>query len=142
QALLLFLNARLYLYNNIYYHRTVRRIDLHMREIFRETIERILTGNPLDQPDKYRKLTDWSLIDTVARWRHEGGRAAELSGERWRTSSAGCRSAPRWCGCSPTRPQRPRRSGGPWNVPSTGVTRAWRRRCRKWRSSRRRRSSR
>src|SRR5213080_3371475 len=81
QALLLFLNARLYLYNNIYYHRTVRRIDLHMREIFRETIERILTGNPLDQLDQYRELTDWSLIDTVDRWRHEGGRAAELSSE-------------------------------------------------------------
>jgi uncharacterized protein len=81
QALLLFLNARLYLYNNIYYHRTVRRIDLHMREIFRETIDRILPGNPLDQLDGYRELTDWSLIDTVDRWRHEGGRAAELSQE-------------------------------------------------------------
>jgi hypothetical protein len=81
QALLLFLNARLYLYNNIYYHRTVRRIDLHMREIFRETIDRILPGNPLDHLDHYRELTDWSLIDTVDRWRHEGGRAAELSHE-------------------------------------------------------------
>src|SRR5205823_2999279 len=79
QAPLLFLNARLYLSNNIYYHRTVRRIDLHMREIFRETIERILTGNPLDQLDRYRELTDWSLIDTVDRWRHEGGRAVERS---------------------------------------------------------------
>src|SRR5260370_42301689 len=81
QSLLLFLNARLYLYNNIYYHRTVRRIDLHMREIFRETIDRILPGNPLDHLDGYRELTDWSLIDTVDRWRHEGGRAAELSHE-------------------------------------------------------------
>jgi len=81
QALLLFLNARLYLYNNIYYHRTVRRIDLHMREIFRETIDRILPGNPLEHLDHYRELTDWSLIDTVDRWRHEGGRAAELSHE-------------------------------------------------------------
>jgi len=81
QALLLFLNARLYLYNNIYYHRTVRRIDLHMREIFRETIERILPGNPLDHLDRYQELTDWSLIDTVDGWRHQGGRAAELARE-------------------------------------------------------------
>jgi HD superfamily phosphohydrolase len=79
QALLLFLNARLYLYNNIYYHRTVRRIDLHMREIFRETVDRILPGNPLDHLDTYRELTDWSLIDTVDRWQHEVGRARELS---------------------------------------------------------------
>src|SRR3979411_30816 len=83
QALLLFLNARLYLYNNIYYHRTVRRIDLHMREIFRETIDRILPGNPPAHLERYLELTDWSLIDTVDPWRHEGGRAAELSHE-WR----------------------------------------------------------
>jgi uncharacterized protein len=81
QALLLFLNARLYLYNNIYFHRTVRRIDLHMREIFRETIDRILPGNPLDHLEAYQALTDWSLIDTVDEWRHQGGRAAELSQE-------------------------------------------------------------
>jgi HD superfamily phosphohydrolase len=81
QALLLFLNARLYLYNNIYYHRTVRRIDLHMREIFRETIDRILPGNPLEHLADYQALTDWSLIDTVDSWRQTGGRAAELSQE-------------------------------------------------------------
>jgi hypothetical protein len=81
QALLLFLNARLYLYNNIYYHRTVRRIDLHMREIFRETIDRILPGNPLEHLAQYQALTDWSLIDTVDSWQREGGRAAELSNE-------------------------------------------------------------
>lgn len=79
QALLMFLNARLYLYNNIYYHRTVRRIDLHMREIFRETIDRILPGNPLDHLEAYRELTDWSLIDTVDRWQHDTGRARDLS---------------------------------------------------------------
>ncbi len=82
QALLLFLNARLYLYNNIYYHRTVRRIDLHLREIFRETIDRMLPGNPLDHLDAYRSLTDWSLIETVDGWRRDGGRAAQL-GEEW-----------------------------------------------------------
>ena len=82
QALLLFLNARLYLYNNIYYHRTVRRIDLHMREIFGETIERMLSGNPLDCLSDYLALTDWSLIETVDGWGKEGGRAGELA-EEW-----------------------------------------------------------
>jgi hypothetical protein len=50
-----------------------------MREIFAETIDRILPGNPLDHLDSYRELTDWSLIDTVDRWQHEIGRARELS---------------------------------------------------------------
>src|SRR3989442_8746367 len=52
-----------------------------MREIFRETIERILPGNPLDHLDRYQELTDWSLIDTVDGWRHQEGRAADLSRE-------------------------------------------------------------
>ena len=82
QALLLFLNARLYLYNNIYYHRTVRRIDLHMREIFRETMDDLLAGNPLDDLERYRRLTDWSLIETVDGWQREPGRRAEL-GRQW-----------------------------------------------------------
>src|SRR5260370_20398453 len=92
QALLLFLNARLYLYNNIYYHRTVRRIDLHMREIFRETIDRILPGNPLDHLRHHPELTDWSLIDPVDRWRHEGGRAAEPAPDGGRLSPRGVKS--------------------------------------------------
>ena len=82
QALHMFLSARLYLYNNIYYHRTVRRIDLHMREIFGETLELLLAGNPLDDLERYRELTDWSLIETVDRWQEEGGRRGEL-GREW-----------------------------------------------------------
>jgi HD superfamily phosphohydrolase len=82
QALLMFLNARLYLYNTIYYHRTVRRIDLHMSEIFRPTIDRILAGDPLQRLDQYLDLTDWSLIETVDRWEHSSGAEGQL-GREW-----------------------------------------------------------
>ncbi len=82
QALLMFLNSRLYLYNNLYYHRTVRRIDLHMREIFRDTIEEILPGNPLAHPDDYQRLTDWSLINTVDSWVRQAGPRQAL-GREW-----------------------------------------------------------
>jgi HD superfamily phosphohydrolase len=69
-ALEMFLTARLYLYNNIYFHRTVRRIDLTMREIFADTVARIAPGNPLEDLDSYLTLTDWSLLEAVERWRH------------------------------------------------------------------------
>src|SRR6476661_295802 len=39
QAFIMFLNARFYLYTNVYYHRTTRGIDLHLKEIFRETMK-------------------------------------------------------------------------------------------------------
>lgn len=68
-ALAMFLNARLYLYTNVYYHRTTRAIDLHLREIFPETMKRIFPGNPLEYMEEYLRLTDWSLLEEVSRWR-------------------------------------------------------------------------
>jgi HD superfamily phosphohydrolase len=83
-ALQMFLQARLYLYSNIYFHRTVRRIDLSMREIFAETVERLLPGSPLDHLDDYRVLTDWSLLEAVERWRRAPQDDAERRlGDAW-----------------------------------------------------------
>ena len=89
-ALEMFLTARLYLYTNIYFHRTVRRIDLTMREIFAETVARILPGNPLDDLPGYQQLTDWSLLEEVERWRRHSapGSAERRLGEAWETITA------------------------------------------------------
>ncbi|HEU5092047.1 MAG TPA: HD domain-containing protein [Nitrospira sp.] len=38
-ALHMFLNTRMYLYSNVYYHRTTRAIDIHLRDIFGETMK-------------------------------------------------------------------------------------------------------
>ena len=68
EALYMFLNARLYLYHQVYFHRTVRRIDLQLREVFRPTLELLLGGNPLTRFDAYQALTEWSLLSDVDRW--------------------------------------------------------------------------
>jgi len=68
EALYMFLNARLYLYHQVYFHRTVRRIDLQLREVFRPTLELVLGGNPLERMDRFRMLTEWSLLSEVDRW--------------------------------------------------------------------------
>jgi HD superfamily phosphohydrolase len=68
EALYMFLNARLYLYHQVYFHRTVRRIDLQLREVFRPTLEAVLGGNPLSRLDRYQMLTEWSLLSEVSRW--------------------------------------------------------------------------
>ncbi len=73
EALYMFLNARLYLYSQVYFHRTVRRIDLQLREVFRPTLELALGGNPLEQLDRYLGLTEWSLLSDVDRWAHGEG---------------------------------------------------------------------
>ena len=83
EAMLLFLNSRMYLYTNLYHHRTVRRIDLHMREIFKDTITELLGGrNPLDDLEAYVQLNDWHLLNEVDRWlgsEPEGSRRQRLA---------------------------------------------------------------
>jgi hypothetical protein len=81
-ALTMFLNARLYLYTNVYYHRTTRAIDLHLRDIFPETMKALFPGNPLEHMDEYMYLTDWSLLQEVTRWRRAAGEFEAL-GKEW-----------------------------------------------------------
>ena len=67
-ALTMFLNARLYLYTHVYFHRTTRAIDLHLREIFPDTMQLSFPWQPLDMLPQYLRLTDRSLLETVRGW--------------------------------------------------------------------------
>lgn len=71
EALFMFLNARLYLYHQVYFHRTVRRIDLQLREVFRPSIDALLPGNPLEHLDQFQRLNEWLLLSEVDRWARE-----------------------------------------------------------------------
>jgi uncharacterized protein len=84
EALYMFLNARLYLYHQVYFHRTVRRIDLQLREVFRPTLEILLGGNPLKMLDRYQVLTEWSLLSEVDSWgRGQGDAQRRVLGAAW-----------------------------------------------------------
>jgi uncharacterized protein len=84
EALYMFLNARLYLYHQVYFHRTVRRIDLQLREVFRPTLELALGGNPLERMDRFQMLTEWSLLSEVDRWATgDGDPERRKLGEAW-----------------------------------------------------------
>ncbi|HEY6538886.1 MAG TPA: HD domain-containing protein [Candidatus Dormibacteraeota bacterium] len=89
-ALEVFLSARLYMYNHVYFHRTVRRIDLHLRPIFARTCARLLPpGNPLDHLDQYLLLTDWSLMTEVERLQREPQDEEERElGRHWEAVTA------------------------------------------------------
>ena len=70
-ALRAFLNARFYMYENVYFHRVGHAIDLHLHEIFRPTMAYVLPQSPLDDLASYRRLTEWSLFTTVEDWLDE-----------------------------------------------------------------------
>lgn len=82
-ALNMFLNSRLYMYSNVYYHRTTRAIDLHLKEIFEPTIKQILPKNPLDQMNDYLVLTDWYLIEEVRKWKISREKEKRRLGLEW-----------------------------------------------------------
>ena len=93
-ALRAFLNARFYMYENVYFHRIGHAIDLHMREIFADTMKLVLPRSPLDDLAAYRRLTEWSLFTEVERWLDEHGDGPR-GGERrdWRASGSASSTA-------------------------------------------------
>ncbi len=82
-ALSRFLNARLNLYANVYFHRTTRALDLHLQEIFRETMDFILTRNPLEALDDYLHLDEWHLFHTVRGWKPDDNAVKRRLGREW-----------------------------------------------------------
>jgi hypothetical protein len=82
-ALSRFLNARLNLYSNVYFHRTTRALDLHLREIFRETMDLILPANPIDDLDQYLDCDEWRLFAEVRSWRNSDDRRKRMLGREW-----------------------------------------------------------
>lgn len=82
-ALAMFLNARLYLYSNVYYHRTTRSIDLQLQEMFQETMEILCPYHPLKEIEQYLNLTDWFLMEKVLEWKRSLSSKERRLGEKW-----------------------------------------------------------
>ena len=67
-ALERFIAVRGDLFRTVYYHRTVRAIDLTLQELFVDSKADLFPGNPLDHLDEYLQFTEWSLLVRVADW--------------------------------------------------------------------------
>ena len=82
-ALSRFLNARLNLYAHVYFHRTTRALDLHLQEIFRETMAFVFDGNPLNSLDDYLHLDEWRLHQVVNVWMSDEDPVKKRLGREW-----------------------------------------------------------
>jgi len=82
-ALQMFLNTRMYLYSNVYYHRTTRAIDIHLQEIFGDTMQLVFPHDPGKKMDAYLTLTDWSLLEEVRTWSKSRNPKQRRLGEEW-----------------------------------------------------------
>jgi uncharacterized protein len=83
-ALVRFISVRAELFRAIYFHRTVRAIDLGLQELFVDSKPHIFPGNPAEHLNEYQQLTEWSLLVDVGRWRHSADAELRELGERWR----------------------------------------------------------
>jgi HD superfamily phosphohydrolase len=103
-----FLTARLFMYQQVYFHRTVRAIDLDLAEVFGPSILAMFgEASPVDQLSAYADLDEYALIHQAARWARgesvsaspspgdghvapsvaDGWRAILLRQPRWRSES-------------------------------------------------------
>src|ERR1700690_1228965 len=68
-ALEMFLTARLFMYQQIYFHRSVRAIDLDLAEVFRPSVIAIFgDGSPADALGHYIDLDEYALLHQAALW--------------------------------------------------------------------------
>ncbi len=84
QAFIMFLNARFYMYTNVYYHRTTRGIDLHLKEIFRDTMRLVFPYDLNKELHPYLHMTEWTLLEEVGRWEHADDSERKALGQEWR----------------------------------------------------------
>lgn len=79
-----FIGVRAELFRTIYFHRTVRAIDLTLAELFADSRDWLFPGCPLDHLPAYQAFTDWSLLVDVRRWADSDAPPRRALGQRWR----------------------------------------------------------
>ncbi len=84
-ALVHFLSMKAELFRSVYFHRTVRAIDLELAELFRESHKYLFPGDPSQHLDEYLELTEFSLLSDVRRWHRSSDPALQRVGARWKS---------------------------------------------------------
>lgn len=83
EALVRFMGVRADLFRSIYFHRTVRAIDLMLEDLFRDSREFLFPGDPREHLDEYLYFTESSLLVDVGRWSRSTQPQLRELGQRW-----------------------------------------------------------
>jgi len=82
-TLINFIETRANLFRTVYFHRTVRALDLALEEVFPETMRRLFPGSPMDDLGGYRRFTESSFLVDVQRWTESNDTELGDLGARW-----------------------------------------------------------
>ncbi len=83
-TLINFIETRANLFRTVYFHRTVRGIDIALEDYFAETMRHLFPGNPLHHLGAYQKLTETTFMVDVSRWADSEDPALRELGLHWR----------------------------------------------------------
>jgi hypothetical protein len=86
-ALEMFLTARRFMYQQVYFHRTVRAIDLDLAHVFGPSVRAIFgDDSPADRLAAYADLDEYALLHQAARWARgiDVDQVGPDIAERWR----------------------------------------------------------
>jgi hypothetical protein len=78
-----FIETRANLFRIIYFHRTVRALDLALEELFPQTMKSLFPGNPLEHLDAYRQFTESSFLVDVQRLSQSEDPERQALGKQW-----------------------------------------------------------
>jgi HD superfamily phosphohydrolase len=82
-ALIRFLSMRSELFRTIYFHRTIRAMDLTLTELFAASREHLFPWNPIERLDDYRTFTEFSLMSQVRQWTGSENDEKRELGQAW-----------------------------------------------------------
>jgi uncharacterized protein len=82
-TLINFIETRANLFRTIYFHRTVRALDLALEDIFGETMKHLFQGNPLDNLKAYCGFNESTFLVDVSRWADSSDEKVAALGEQW-----------------------------------------------------------
>jgi HD superfamily phosphohydrolase len=82
-TLITFIETRANLFRTIYFHRTVRALDLALEEVFPQTMKHLFPGNPLEHLNAYRTFTESSFLVDVGRWETSTNPELRELGAQW-----------------------------------------------------------
>ncbi|MEW4489629.1 HD domain-containing protein [Thalassoglobus sp. JC818] len=82
-SLIHFIETRANLFRMVYFHRTVRALDIAIEEIFPQTMKYLFQGNPIDYLDQYLDFTESSFLVDIRRWVHSDDPEQQELGKQW-----------------------------------------------------------
>ena len=83
-TLINFIETRANLFRTIYFHRTVRSLDLSLEELFPRTMQHLFHRQSAGESRAYRDLTESSFLVDVGRWADSDDAELRALGREWR----------------------------------------------------------